>query len=181
MCQLRALPEQHVSNVIARWTLQPMPTNRYRGPPMTLANMRANGVRSLWVVCDICHHEAVMNIDRFGDCPQSIPAGPTSRPVPALLRASYDRPIPLGGRLRRSHSKGRAAKRSAGASAHQVRNGAQPQDREGTRHRGAHLDHAARRRGDWKRRLSRTPRSPLRAPLRSRLAMTTTRRYRIRA
>ena len=34
---------------------------------MTLANMRAQGVRSLWVVCDICHHEAVMNVDRFGD------------------------------------------------------------------------------------------------------------------
>jgi hypothetical protein len=27
-----------------------MPSNRYRGPPMTLANMRAQGVRSLWVV-----------------------------------------------------------------------------------------------------------------------------------
>ena len=25
-----------------------MPSNRYRGPPMTLANMRAQGVRSLW-------------------------------------------------------------------------------------------------------------------------------------
>ena len=31
---------------------------------MTLANMQ--GVRSLWVVCDLCHHEAVMNVDRFG-------------------------------------------------------------------------------------------------------------------
>ena len=44
-----------------------MPTARYRGPPMTLANMRAQGVRSLWVVCDICHHDAVLNVDRFGD------------------------------------------------------------------------------------------------------------------
>jgi hypothetical protein len=44
-----------------------MPTNRYRGPPMTLANMRAQGVRSLWVVCDLCHHDAVLNVDRFGD------------------------------------------------------------------------------------------------------------------
>src|SRR5215469_16458482 len=35
-----------------------MPANRYRGPPMTLANMRAQGVRSLWAVCDLCHHEA---------------------------------------------------------------------------------------------------------------------------
>jgi hypothetical protein len=31
----------------------------YREPPMTLANMRANGVRSLSVRCELCHHEAV--------------------------------------------------------------------------------------------------------------------------
>jgi hypothetical protein len=43
-----------------------MPSNRYRGPPMTLANMRAQGVRSLSVTCDICHHAATMNVDRFG-------------------------------------------------------------------------------------------------------------------
>src|SRR5215469_8380102 len=41
--------------------------NRYRGPPMTPANMRAQGVRSLWVVCDLCHHEAVLNVDGYGD------------------------------------------------------------------------------------------------------------------
>lgn len=29
---------------------------------MTLANMRAQGVRSLWVVCDLCRHEAVINV-----------------------------------------------------------------------------------------------------------------------
>jgi len=34
---------------------------------MTLANMRAHGVRSLWVVCDLCHHEAVLNVDGYGD------------------------------------------------------------------------------------------------------------------
>jgi hypothetical protein len=34
---------------------------------MTLADMRAQGVRSLWVVCELCHHEAVMNVDPFGD------------------------------------------------------------------------------------------------------------------
>ena len=39
---------------------------------MTLANMRAQGVRSLWVVCELCHHEAVLNVD--GD----------AVPVPAL-------------------------------------------------------------------------------------------------
>src|SRR5215469_18592639 len=42
-----------------------MATTRYRGPPMTRANMRAQGVRSLWVVCDLCHKEAVLNVDRL--------------------------------------------------------------------------------------------------------------------
>jgi hypothetical protein len=44
-----------------------MPHTRHRGPPMTLANMRAQGVRSLWVVCELCRHEAVLNVDRFVD------------------------------------------------------------------------------------------------------------------
>ncbi len=46
-----------------------MPSTRYRGPPMTLANMRQHGVRSLWVVCEICHYDAVLNVDAFGDDP----------------------------------------------------------------------------------------------------------------
>jgi hypothetical protein len=29
--------------------------------PMTLGNMRANGVRSLAVSCMLCHHEAVVD------------------------------------------------------------------------------------------------------------------------
>ena len=37
-----------------------MPPNRYRGPPMTLVNTRSQGVRSLRVVCELCHHEAVL-------------------------------------------------------------------------------------------------------------------------
>jgi hypothetical protein len=41
--------------------------DNYRGPPMTLANMRENGVRSLCVTCELCHHEAVMNVEAFGD------------------------------------------------------------------------------------------------------------------
>jgi hypothetical protein len=40
-----------------------MPQNRYRGPQMTLANMRENDVRSLSVTCELCHHESVMNVD----------------------------------------------------------------------------------------------------------------------
>ena len=38
-----------------------MPHARYRGPPMTLSNMRAQGVCSLWAVCELCHHEAVIS------------------------------------------------------------------------------------------------------------------------
>ena len=38
-----------------------MPHARYRGPPMDLANMRAQGVRSL--VCDLCHHDVVVKVD----------------------------------------------------------------------------------------------------------------------
>jgi hypothetical protein len=30
---------------------------------MTLANMRHNGVRSLAVRCEVCHHEATLNVD----------------------------------------------------------------------------------------------------------------------
>jgi hypothetical protein len=44
-----------------------MPTTRYRGPPMTLANMRENGVRSLSVTCQLCHHEALLNVDALDD------------------------------------------------------------------------------------------------------------------
>ena len=32
---------------------------------MTLANMRANGVRSFSITCEVCHHTAVMNVDEF--------------------------------------------------------------------------------------------------------------------
>src|SRR5215471_6249043 len=42
-----------------------MPPNSVPRPADSLANMRAQGVRSLWVVCELCHHEAVMNVDRF--------------------------------------------------------------------------------------------------------------------
>jgi hypothetical protein len=34
---------------------------------MTLANMRAQGVRSLSVVRELCHHEAVLDVDGYGD------------------------------------------------------------------------------------------------------------------
>jgi len=34
---------------------------------MDLANMGANGVRSLDVSCWICHHRAIMSADRWSD------------------------------------------------------------------------------------------------------------------
>jgi hypothetical protein len=37
------------------------------GPPMTLANMRGNGVRSLAVSCHLCHHDAVLSADPWPD------------------------------------------------------------------------------------------------------------------
>jgi hypothetical protein len=40
---------------------------RLAGPPMTLGNMRANGVRSMAVSCWQCHHEAVLSADRWPD------------------------------------------------------------------------------------------------------------------
>ena len=39
----------------------------YTGPPMDLANMRAQGVRSLSVYCEVCHHAAVINVDTFAE------------------------------------------------------------------------------------------------------------------
>jgi hypothetical protein len=44
-----------------------MLANRYRGPPMTLDNMRENGVRSLTVCCLLCHHRAVLAVDAWPD------------------------------------------------------------------------------------------------------------------
>jgi hypothetical protein len=41
---------------------KPGPT-KYTGPPMDLANMRMNGVRSLSVSCLDCHRSATVNVD----------------------------------------------------------------------------------------------------------------------
>jgi hypothetical protein len=47
------------------WYLTGMSTRlrSQAGPPMTLGNMRANGVRSLAVSCHLCHHEAVVSAE----------------------------------------------------------------------------------------------------------------------
>jgi hypothetical protein len=47
--------------------LTAMPATRYRGPPMTLANMRAQGVHSLAVTCELCRHAAVLSADTWAD------------------------------------------------------------------------------------------------------------------
>ena len=33
------------------------------GPPMSLANMRANGVRAVTATCQACNHSADVNVD----------------------------------------------------------------------------------------------------------------------
>jgi hypothetical protein len=63
--------------------------------PMTLGNMRQNGVRELYVTCSACGYHAEVNFDTWPDdvpVPSFGPRMPTS-----LTRA---RPL-LGGRLRR--------------------------------------------------------------------------------
>jgi hypothetical protein len=44
----------------------------YTIEPMTLGNMRANGVRSLDVSCWVCHHNAIVSAEaRLDDVPVS--------------------------------------------------------------------------------------------------------------
>jgi len=40
---------------------------RYAGPPMTLGNMRANGVRSLIVFRHACHRETALDVEAYPD------------------------------------------------------------------------------------------------------------------
>ena len=65
-----------------------MPHARYRSPPMTLSNMRAQGVRSLWVVCELCHREAVLKVDGYGDA--VVPS--TALPSPMRHKATTNLP-----------------------------------------------------------------------------------------
>jgi len=39
------------------------PVKKNFGPPMTLANMRANGVRAVIATCEACNHKADVNVD----------------------------------------------------------------------------------------------------------------------
>ena len=56
---------------------------------------------------------------------------------PDLLWAKFHRPIPSRRRLRGPHPQGRETSRPAGAGADQIRNSAEPQDRQGSRPRRA--------------------------------------------
>jgi hypothetical protein len=58
-------------------------------PPMTLANMRENGVRSILATCETCQHEAVLDADQW----------PAEMPVPDIGLSSGAR-LAAGGRSR---------------------------------------------------------------------------------
>jgi hypothetical protein len=63
--------------------------------PMTLGNMRANGVRSLDVSCWQCHHRAILSADPL---PDDVPV-PTFGPRMVCTRC---RTAPMRGRIGRS-------------------------------------------------------------------------------
>ena len=66
--------------------------------------------------------------------------------------SDFDRRVPARGKLRRPHSPWREAGRPSGTGADKVRNGDQPEDREGARPRNAAVAARPRRRGDRMRR-----------------------------
>jgi len=49
------------------------------GPPMTLANMRENGVRAVTATCEACRREADVNVDALSGTVH--PPAPTMQPV----------------------------------------------------------------------------------------------------
>jgi hypothetical protein len=44
-----------------------LPLRAPQGPPMTLANMRQNGVRMIWAKCEACGHQADVNVDTLAE------------------------------------------------------------------------------------------------------------------
>ena len=58
---------------------------------MTLANMRAQGVRSLRVVCELCHHEAVLNVC-YGDAVPVPAFGPRMVCTSCGIAGAFARP-----------------------------------------------------------------------------------------
>jgi hypothetical protein len=66
--------------------------------PMTLANMRAQGVRSIFATCNVCQHEAVLDADQR----------PAEMPVPEIgcsaENLSAHIPCPASSITHRRHS-----------------------------------------------------------------------------
>jgi hypothetical protein len=60
---------------------------------MTLVNMRENGVRLLCVTCELCHHDALMNVDTFDD---AIPVRAWSAPRVRDRRCIFAHACKLG-------------------------------------------------------------------------------------
>jgi len=51
------------------------PFERHTGPPMTLGNMRENGVRRLAVYCERCH-QALLDVTCYADKVEVLAFGP---------------------------------------------------------------------------------------------------------
>ena len=60
---------------------------RYTGPPMDLANMRLNGVRSLYAWCLDCGHDATLNVDHLPDHLAGVGAMSVFAPLGARSRS----------------------------------------------------------------------------------------------
>jgi hypothetical protein len=76
------------------------------GPPMTLGNTRANGVRSLAVYCSSgrCHHQAVVEVDYMRDDLEVPSLGPrmvctACGLIGADVRPNWNAPPSNGGAL----------------------------------------------------------------------------------
>ena len=59
---------------------------------MDLDNMRTQGVRSLWVVCELCHHDAVVNVDTYGDAVPVSAFGPRMVCIHCGIIGAFARP-----------------------------------------------------------------------------------------
>src|ERR1019366_4622707 len=58
--------------------------------------MRENGVRSLSVACHLCHHQAVMNVDAFGDAVPVPSFGPRMVLAPPITDWLHERTAEAG-------------------------------------------------------------------------------------
>jgi hypothetical protein len=71
-------------------------------PPMTLGNMRANGVRVLDVCCWQCHHRTILSADPW---PDHVPVPTFGR---AWCAAAAESSVPMPGRTGGNSRRGRA-------------------------------------------------------------------------